>query len=249
MRDPRSILITGAAQGIGAALARVYSSESTSVFLGDINAKRLEEVRTECEDIGAAAYSRVVSVTDAAAMGNWIAEAEAIRPLDLVIANAGISHGNEVHEETAEQIRSVFAVNLDGMLNTVLPVLPLFRARQRGQIALMSSLAGTIGLPHAPSYCATKGALRLFAQGLQARVKREGVTVSVMIPAFVKTPMTAANLYNMPGILEVDQAAAIMKKKLARGKSEFVFPWFYALMAGIVRAMPSSIVARFTALK
>ncbi len=63
-------------------------------------------------------HNKAVDVTDKTAMEDWISEADAISPLDLVVANAGVSYGNLVDEETAEQIRAVFAVNLDGMLNT-----------------------------------------------------------------------------------------------------------------------------------
>jgi len=249
MVDPKSVLITGAGRGIGAALAKAYSALGVSLFLSDIRAEKLENVRSECEGLGAEAHSRVVDVTDAAAMEDWITEADSISPLDLVFANAATSYGNLKKEETADEIRTVFSVNVDGMLNTVLPVLPLFRHRKRGRIALMSSLAGFRGFPHSPSYCATKAAVRVFGQGLQARVKREGVSVSVVIPAFVKTPMTDDNLYNMPGIIEADRAARIIKRRLARGKSEFVFPRPYSALAWFLSSTAPSLIARFTALK
>lgn len=200
-------------------------------------------------DSRAKAHLRGIDVADTRAMNMWIMESEAVQPLDLVIANAGISHGNKIHEETPEEIRAVFSVNLDGMLNTVLPVLPVFRHRRRGQIVLMSSLAGYRGMPHAPSYCATKAAIRIFGQGVHARVKREGVQVSVVIPAFVKTPMTAANLYRMPGIIDADRAARIIKTKIAKGKSEFLFPQPYPILAWALSLLPGPWIARFTALK
>jgi short-subunit dehydrogenase len=249
MRDPRSILITGAAGGLGSALARAYAEPGVHLFLSDVDGEKLEGLCASCKDLGAAASGCVIDVTNKTAMEAWIAEADQVRPLDLVIANAGISHGNLRKEETADQIRAVFAVNIDGTLNTVLPVLPLFRERKRGQIAFMSSLAGLRGFPHAPSYCASKAAIRVFGQGLRARVKREGVSVSVIIPAFVKTPMTKANLYRMPGVIEADRAAKIIKRSLARGKSEFVFPWLYPVVAWTVSAAPPSIMAYFTKLK
>jgi NADP-dependent 3-hydroxy acid dehydrogenase YdfG len=249
MRDPQSILITGAAGGLGTALAKAYAEPGVHLFLCDVNPEKLESLCASCRDLGATANGRVVDVTDKAAMEAWIAEAETVRPLDLVIANAGISHGNLRREETADQIRAVFAVNIDGTLNTVLPVLPLFRGRKRGQIAFMSSLAGMRGFPHAPSYCASKAAIRIFGQGLRARIKREGVSVSVIIPAFVKTPMTKANVYRMPGMIEADRAAKIIKRNLAREKAEFVFPWLYPVVAWTVSAVPPSVMAFFTRLK
>jgi NADP-dependent 3-hydroxy acid dehydrogenase YdfG len=249
MIDPKSVLITGAGGGIGSALAKVYAGPGVALFLGDLETEKLETVCAESSELGAEAYGRAVDVTDAEGMAQWITEADAIRPLDLVIANAGVSRGNARKEETPEQIREVFAVNIDGTLNTVLPALPLMRGRKRGQVALMSSLAGFRGFPHAPSYCASKGALRIFGQGLRARLKREGVIVSVIIPGFVKTPMTDANLYRMPRVISAEAAARIIKRKLAAGKSEFVFPRPYPAAAWVMSVLPPSLMARFTAFK
>lgn len=249
MHAPRAILITGAAGGIGSALARAYASPEAHLFLGDKNSSGLEELSRFCREAGAATHAATVDVTDQAAMEKWIAEAESIHPLDLVIANAGISHGNLRKEETPDQIRAVFDVNVNGLLNTVLPALPLMRRRGRGQIALMSSLAGLRGFPHSPSYCASKAAVRVFGQGLRARLKREGIRVSVIIPAFVKTPMTNANLYRMPWRLEPDRAAQIIKDQLDRGKSEFIFPTPYAVAGWALAAMPKFLLDFATELK
>lgn len=249
MTSPTSILITGAAGGIGSALAHAYATSGIHLFLGDKNAAMLETVCASCRNLGAVTEGRVLDVRDRIAMEQWIAEADAIRPLDLVIANAGISRGHLAEEETADDIRTVFAVNIDGMLNTVLPVLPLFRSRKRGQIALMSSLAGVCGLPHAPSYSAAKAAIRVFGQGLRARVAREGVSVSVIIPAFVKTRMTNKNRFYMPWWIEADQAARIIQRKLARNKPEFVFPRPYPAVARIVSALPPSLINAFFKLR
>jgi len=249
LTSPTSILITGAASGIGSALAHAYAASGIHLFLGDKNAAMLETVCVSCRNLGAVASGRALDVRDRTAMEQWIAEVDAIRPLDLVIANAGISRGHLAKEETADDIRAVFAVNIDGMLNTVLPVLPLLRSRKRGQIALMSSLAGIWGFPHAPSYSATKAAVRVFGQGLRARVAREGVSVSVIIPAFVRTPMTNINRFHMPWRIEADQAARIIQRKLARSKPEFVFPHPYTAVARIISALPPSLISAFLKLR
>jgi short-subunit dehydrogenase len=249
MKNPKSVLITGAGRGIGAALAREYAAPGIDLFLVDIQADPLEGVCSACDHMGARTWCHVADVSDSDGMEHCIREAEGIGPLDLAVANAGISHGNKIKEETPEEARAVFAVNLDGMLNTILPVLPYFRQRRRGQIALMSSLAGLRGFPHAPSYCATKAAIRVYGQALRARLKREGIVVSVVIPAFVKTPMTDANLYGMPGIVEADKAARIIRTKLAKGKPEFIFPQPYPVLAWILSLVPSRILAGLISFK
>lgn len=249
MLDPKSVLITGASGGIGSALARAYARPGRHLFLGDVNREKLDQLCDACNESGAVAAGRVVDVTDRDDMKSWIEEADGTAALDLVIANAGISHGNLNHEETEEQTRAVFAVNLDGTLNTILPVLPPMRSRKRGQVAIMGSLACVRGFPHSPSYCASKAAIRVFGQGLRARVAREGVSVCVIIPAFVRTPMTDANLYGMPWRIEADEAARIIQRKLSQDKPEFVFPRPYPLAAWIASAMPSSVMSFVTRLK
>jgi NADP-dependent 3-hydroxy acid dehydrogenase YdfG len=224
MTDPRSILITGAAGGIGAPLAYAYAAPEVHLFLGDSNAEGLEPVTARCRTLGAIVQGMVVDVTDREAMAAWITAADAIKPLDLVITLAGISRGSVKKEETAEQVRSVFAVNLDGMLNSIEPVLPLMRSRRHGQIALMSSQAGFRGFAVAPSYCATKSAIRVYAEGLRARLHRENIGVSVIIPGFVKTSMTDANPYYMPFRTSAERAAQIIKQGLSRNKARICFP-------------------------
>ncbi len=249
MLNPKSILITGAATGLGAALARVYADNGVHLFLSDINEVKLKAVCESCRLRGAHVHTNMLNVIDKLEMERWIQTADEISPLELVIANAGISHGNLPNEETADQVREVFDVNVNGMLNTVLPTLPLLRKRKRGQIGILASLACFQGLPHSPSYSASKAAIRIYAQGVHARVKREGVTVTAIIPAFVKTPMTSGNLFEMPWMLEAGEAASIIKKKLSQGKSEFVFPWPYAILAWVMDCLPTSLKAMITKLR
>lgn len=152
-------------------------------------------------------------------------------------------------EETPREIRAVFEVNLDGMLNTIEPVLPLFRQRGRGQIALMSSQAGCRGFPVAPSYCATKAAIRVYGEGLRARLLRENIVVSVINPAFIKSAMTDANPYHMPFRLSAEQAAGIIKKGLADKKARLCFPFPLVVGTYLLSLLPQSLVDRFLLLK
>lgn len=219
------------------------------MLLGDINAPRLETVATACRTVGATVDATVADVTNRRVMASWISGADARQPLDLVISLAGISHGSAQREETPEQIRAVFAVNLDGMLNTIEPVLPLMRQRRHGQIALMSSLAGTRGFPVAPSYCATKAAIRVYAEGLRARLLRENIGVTVINPGFIKSPMTDANPYCMPFLISAERAAQIIKRGLARNQPRISFPQPLPFLAHLLPLMPPSWVDRLLALK
>ena len=245
----QSVLITGAAGGIGRELSLVYADPGVHLFLGDTNADRLEEVTWSCRDRGAEAHGTPVDVTHRQAMAEWILGADAQRPLDLVISLAGISKGTVRREETVEDIRAVLAVNLEGMLNTLEPILPRFRERRKGQIGLTSSYAGFRGFPVAPSYCATKAAIRVYGEGLRARLSRDGVGVSVIIPGFVKTSMTDSNPYFMPFRISANRAAAIIKRGLAKNKPRIRFPRPIPGIMYFLSILPPTWIDRFVTLK
>ena len=243
---PRSILITGASSGLGEGLARAYARPGAVLFLSGRDAPRLEAVTEAVRAAGALAHPRVIDVADRAVMEGWVAEAEALAPLDLVIANAGISAGTGKGGETAAQARAIFSVNLDGVLNTVLPALPAMRTRRRGQIALMSSLASFRGLGGAPAYCAAKAAVRLWGEGLRDWLADEGIAVSVICPGFVTTRMTAGNAFPMPFLMEVERAAQIIVRGLEENRGRIAFPWRLRALTWLLAALPDGLAGRLT---
>jgi len=241
---PHSILITGASSGLGEGLARAYARSGVTLFLSGRDTARLEDVAAACRSEGADVETKVIDATDREAMAAWIEASEALVPLDLVIANAGISAGTGGGGESAEQARAIFAVNIDGVLNTVLPALPAMRARRRGQIAIMSSLASFRGFAGAPAYCASKAAVRVWGESMRAWLAPEGVAVSVICPGFVTTRMTAANRFPMPFLMDVDRASRIMVEGLARNRGRIAFPWRLRALTWVLAALPDCVAER-----
>ena len=241
--SPRAILITGASSGLGAALARHYAAAGVRLFLHGRDDARLAAVAAACTKAGAAVETHIGEVNDAATMTAWIAACDHAQPLDLVIANAGISGGTAGGPEGADQVRRIFAVNVDGVLNTVLPAVAAMTARGQGQIAVMSSIAGFLGLPNAPAYCASKTAVKTLGEGMRGPIAAAGVAVTVICPGYVKTPMTDANDFTMPFLMSVEQAAGLIAAGLAANKARIAFPWPMVAAVRLLALLPPDMLA------
>ena len=244
MKQPRSILITGASSGIGAALARAYAAPGVTLHLGGRKRARLDQVAEACRAAGAQVESQVADTRDQAAMAAWIAAADEAAPLDLVIANAGVSAGTGSAGESGAQARRIFAVNLEGVANTILPAIDRMTPRGRGQLAVMSSLAGFRGYPGAPAYCASKAAVKVWGEALRGSLAPAGLEVSVICPGFVESRMTARNPFPMPFLMDAERAAKRIQRGLARNEARISFPWPLATAVWLIAALPPVLTDR-----
>lgn len=220
----KNIVITGASSGIGAALAREYARKDVHLGLLARNAERLAEVKADCEARGATVQTASIDVASREAMQGWLCAFDERTPVDLLIANAGISGGSG-GGNGADSTYRIFATNMDGVLHTVLPITPRMAARKSGQVAIISSLAGIRGLPSAPAYSASKAAVRALGEGLRGELGGQGVKVNVVCPGYVKTPLTDKNTFPMPFLMPAEKAAVIIRKGLERNRSRIAFPW------------------------
>ncbi len=248
---PGHVLITGASSGIGAALARHYARAGLTLSLSGRNADRIEAVAAACRALGAEAEGVVVDVVDAAVMADWISRRDALRPVELVVANAGIGGGTAVATktgETPEDARLIFNVNMLGVVNTIAPLVPTMVGRGRGQIAIVSSLAGLLGIPHTPAYSASKAAAAVYGDAMRRLLLPSGVKVCVVYPGYVETPMSDSLPFPRPLLWSVEKAAVHIAKGLAAGRGEIIFPrrLHLAIRAGglLPRRVLDTILAR-----
>ncbi|MEE3623757.1 SDR family NAD(P)-dependent oxidoreductase [Nitrospirillum sp. BR 11752] len=244
MQSPNSILITGASSGIGEALALAYAVPGRQLWLTGRDSARLAAVADAARAKGARVTASALDVLDRQALGDWIRAADDGVPIDLVIANAGISGGtgggDGLSGETEEQARRILAVNIEGVLNTIHPLIPRMVARKRGQLALMSSLAAFRGMPGAPAYCASKAAVRSYGEGLRGELMGQGVQVTVICPGFVRSRMTAVNTFPMPFLMDADRAARIVVQGLAANRARIAFPWPTYAVSWLLGVLPPS---------
>jgi short-subunit dehydrogenase len=241
------ILITGASSGIGTALALHYAAPGVTLSLIGRDPGRTDDIARRATAAGAETASACIDVEDTPALEAWMRARDGAKPLDLVVANAGVSAGTGGTGESAEQTRRIFAVNVGGVFNTVLPAIDLMRPRRRGQIAIMSSIAGFRGLPSAPAYCASKAAVRVWGEGLRGYLARDNIGVSVICPGFVESRMTAVNRFPMPFLMDAPKAAAIIARGLAANRGRISFPWPMTAMTWLLAVLPDALAGRVTA--
>ncbi len=238
--NPSSILITGASSGIGTALAERYARQlGMTLFLAGRDEARLNALAERCKASGADVYCRLIDVCDEAGMAEWIAEADTLKSLDLVIANAGISMGDpKDSSDIARHCNAIFSVNMQGVLNTIHPALALMVPRSRGQIAIISSLAGYHGMPSSPAYSASKVCVRAYGEGLRGVYGVDGIAVNVVMPGFVRTSMTDKNDFSMPFLMSDQRAAKIIVAGLKANKGRIAFPWPMVVLLRLLTSLP-----------
>ena len=233
-----TILITGASSGIGAALAQHYAKAGHHLVLTGRDKSRLEDVATSCCAKGATVEAHCLDVTDQLAMAQLFGDVDRRHPLDLVIANAGISAGTGDGGESPEQARRITQTNVAGVMNSVLPAIALMRPRQRGQLALISSLAAFRGFPGAPAYCASKAWVKSWGEALRGELAAEGIAVTVVCPGFVKSRMTAVNKFPMPFLWDTGRAARHIARGIARRRSRIAFPFPLYFLVWLLGSLP-----------
>ena len=233
-----SVCITGASSGIGAALAKQFATHNVHLCLIARNVERLQAVAKTCREQGAIVTVCVLDVTDKNAMQQFMMVQWKKTPFDLVIANAGISNaGNEM---TMAQNEAIFAVNVNGVLNTIHPVIPFMRENKQGHIVIVSSLAGFRGLARSPAYSATKAAVRVYGDALAGQLEKYHITVTTICPGFIKTPLTDRNRFNMPFLMSLSKASEIMYRGILRKKTYIVFPKPMYYLVRFLSAIPTT---------
>lgn len=186
------VLITGAASGLGWALVQAYLASGHRVVLADQDEKLLRQREAELSvrfEGRSAVLISVCDVTDRLQLVTLILAVERhFGQLDVLINNAGITHRSAAGKTDIKVLKKVMAVDWQGPVDLTLLALPLLE-RSRGKIICIGSMAGWMPVPGRAAYCSAKSALAQFFEVLRLEVAAQGITVLMVYPSFLETPI------------------------------------------------------------
>lgn len=230
----KTVMITGASSGIGKGLALQIAARGARLGLIARRVELLHELVDEIQAQNGTAIALGADVRDESAVH---AAADRIcsdlGPIDIMIANAGIGVTDHAANLNPNKVAEVMDINLLGAVNSVAAVLPAMNNRGSGRLVAISSLAAYRGLAKSAAYCASKAALSAFFESLRIDLRHSGLTVTVIHPGFIKTPLTGGRESKMPYLMELDDAIKKILTAIEKGKRSYAFPW---QLATIVRA-------------
>jgi short-subunit dehydrogenase len=233
------VAITGASGGLGRALAAYYAKEGALLSLCGRNEEELGKSSQLCGVFKPEVRTSLFDVRDKDALQNWISTEDAYQPIDLMFANAGVSFSTGPDGlEDPERTEMMFSVNTTAAVLTALYTARLMLPRRQGQIALISSQAGKIPLINTPGYSASKAGLRCYGLALRESLALKGVSLSVVCPGYIKSPMQEAFEGFMPFTWSAERAAAYIGEKLHRHPAMISFPWTLNVMSWMYKLLP-----------
>ncbi|MEQ9968710.1 SDR family NAD(P)-dependent oxidoreductase [Pectobacterium carotovorum] len=226
----KRVLITGASSGIGQQLALDYARDGWDVLACGRDEQRLHALTTAFPTIRTLAFDMTNLADTQQALDGVTA--------DLVILSAGTCEYLDNGVVEAEKVRRVLTTNVIGPVNCLSVLLP--QLANGSHLALVGSTASLVALPRAEAYGASKAALAYFARSLSLDLQARNITVSLILPGFVDTPLTARNDFPMPMLISVSQASEAIRRGLAKKKREIAFPLRFALLLNAISILPQS---------
>lgn len=236
--DKKRVWVTGASAGIGRAVARELANRGATVVASARNREALNQLVTDC--LPRSVHALPLDVVDRQAN---LQAAETIQTkfggLDIAFFNAGTCEYVDVTKFDSALFERMIQTNFLSMVYGIEAVLPLLRQSPSPHLVGMSSTVAYAGLSRAEAYAASKAAIKNMLEGLRIDLRKERISVSIICPGFVKTPLTERNDFPMPFAVSAEVAAKRIADGIAAQKEEIHFPKRFSLIFKLLSSLPS----------
>ncbi len=251
------VLITGGSRGLGLALAHEFGRHGCRLALCARDAEELARAKEELAMKGYEVYTFVCDLTDTAQVQRLIAETTAhYGQVDVLVNNAGVIEVGPVQNMQRRDFEDAMNIDFWGVLDTILIVLPQMQARHSGRIVNITSIGGKVAFPHLLPYAAAKFAATGLSEGLHSELKREGITVTTIVPGLLRTGSYFNALFkgnktgefawfsigdNLPGgSISAERAAREIVAATRRGEAERILSVPASLLSRLNGLAPST---------
>lgn len=235
-----AIVITGASDGIGKAMAVEFAKRGARLGLIARRKERLEALAADLRALGSPdVLVEAVDVTDFPAQRSALERLEkAFGGVSHLVLNAGISGRTSPRTDDWEESKRCLDVNLMAAINAAEWIKPRMVARGSGTIAGVSSVAAYRGLPDSGVYSSSKAALSTYLESLRVDLAAYGVRVLTIAPGFIRTELTRKNRGRMPFLMDAGEAGKIFARGVLAGRRVVIAPWQYEVFVAVMRLLP-----------
>lgn len=230
--------LIGASEGLGRNLAHIMSRSGVHLVL---SARSEDKLQTLAAELPAPAQVVPVDIGDRASVEAAAAE---VGDIDGVVFLAGVYTPMTAQEWDADKVEQMFDINLTGAARVVGQVIKPMIAADKGHIVLTGSLSAYRGLPGAIGYSASKAGLMALAESMHGDLRHTNVEVQLVNPGFIKTRLTEQNDFNMPFIMEPEDAAQSVFEHMNTDDFQKDFPWGFSLVFRLSRFLPTGLYER-----
>jgi len=241
--ERKIILIVGASQGIGAALAYALAPKNNTIIVVARRLHKLEEVKAKVEQLGSKCHCIAADALDRERAAEVVREVVTkFGQIDVGILNVGGGDGAFTDQLSAKEITDFMEWNYHSMIHYFSPLVAYMKLQKiGGQIVHMNSLAGFTPAPFMGHYGSTKAACRMFLDTARVELKDENIRITTLCPGFMDTPAMEKNDKPTPFIMTASYAATKMIKAIEREKKTYLFPFPLAFATRFGQVLPKAL--------